>query len=165
MPNLQYIRSSASAPYGTPLQPVSAASPLPCLLFGIQIGLDTSNNFALSVDPHSVEIGLAVRTPSGRFLRMERRHDRLIDVTSLVVAVNPWAYRLPVPPEDVRSGDLIITADPPDFSALYVLDREEGGRILGLDTGTCQEVRFSPAVNPFLNFYVKVVSLFDVFAS
>jgi len=80
-----------------------------------------------------------------------------------------------VRPEDVTKGDLIVTADPPDFSALFVLQDPEGdegreelerrGRIVGLDIGSCQEVEFISPKNPFLNFCVRVVSLFDVLSS
>jgi hypothetical protein len=162
MATLEYIRSSAAAPYGTPSQPTSGSLPLQSLLFGIQIGLDTSSNFALSVDPYDFEIGLAVQTPGGRFLTMDRRRCRLVDVTALVIPLSPWVYRIPV--TEVRHGDLIVTADDP-FSALYVLEKLEGMRILGLDTGTCQEVSFIPPENLFVNFYVRVVSLFDVLVS
>jgi hypothetical protein len=165
MATLEYIQSTAAAPYGTPSQPTSGSLPLQSLLFGIQIGLDTSNNFALSVDPHGFEIGLAVQTPGGRFLTMDRRRCRLVDVTALVVPVNPWVYRIPIRPKDVKPTNLLVTGDPPDFSALYVLENPEGGPILGLDFGTCQEVIFRPPENPFLDFAVRAVSLFDVLVS
>jgi hypothetical protein len=128
-------------------------------LFPIQLGMDTSNNFALSLS------GLAVRTPDGRFVTKERHRDRLLDVTALTVPVNPYVYRLPV--TRIHPGDLIVTADPPNFSALYVVIVDPEGRsnaFVGLDTGTAQQVLYIATRNPFLNFYVRAVSLIQALA-
>jgi hypothetical protein len=121
----------------------------------VQVGSDTSNNFALSVN------GLAVRTPSGRFVTKERSQNRLIDVTPLILPVNPYVYRLPC--VAVEPGDLVVTADPPNFSALYVVSAHKGEEVEGLDICTSQIVRYIAPRSVFLQFYVKAVSLLDLF--
>lgn len=155
MAELRYV--GQTSPGQSPVGGISTAGgSLFSLLFGVQIGNDTSNNFALSIN------GLAVRTPCGRYVAKERHHDRLMDVTALLLPMNPMVVRMPVKPSQVRSGDVIVTSDPPDFSAIYVLDRRESGWIYGLDTGTSQVTEFALPRNPLVNFYVVAVSLFDV---
>jgi hypothetical protein len=130
-------------------------NPRPTLgLFGVQIGVDTSNNFGLSVD------GMAVRTPSGRFVAMAKSWDGLVDVTAFVIPINAMIYRLPT--AVVKRGDLIVTADPPNFSALYVLSTHDPFEIEGLDIGSAQVIRYRAPRNPFFNFYAKVVSVWDL---
>jgi len=160
---LQYGQSSPGVPYGTASPVGSGAGQVP--LFGIQIGLDTTNNFALSVDPDDFEVRLAVKTPNGRYVTKERKRERLIDVTAFISNANPFACRLPVEWDEVHEGDLIVTADPPNFSALYVLTKYgHHGKLLGLDTGSSQITDFALPDNPFLNFFVRVVSVVDLLA-
>jgi len=141
--------------YNVTVPPSSTCSLSLSSLFGIQIGADTSNNFALSIN------GLAVQTPDGRFVAREGDEDRLIDVTPLILPINPCVYRLPS--TEVKRGDLIVTSDPPNFSALYVLDADDPDDIECLDTGTSQIVRYCAPRNLFLQFYVRAVSLLDLF--
>lgn len=156
---LQYIRTAATAPAGGPSQPGGSPSVQSSSLFGIQIGPDTSNNFGYSA------YGLAVSTPNGRFVGFERgRYDRLVDVTALLLPVNPLVYRIPVGPDDLEKGDLIVTADPPNFAAVYFLDwdRKDLWQFKGLDTGTSEFITFSLPDNPFANFFVRAYSLYDM---
>jgi hypothetical protein len=164
MASLRYI--GASAPQPTPAPSAGGPLPLQSLLFPIQIGLDTSNNFALCVDPEGFEMGLAVQTPNGRFVRYEKRVNRLIDVTAFIIPVNPFAFRLPVRPDDLETGDLIVTADPPNFCAGFVITPPKARRTcLHLDTATCEEAEFVLPQNPlFPDFYVRVISPFDEWA-
>jgi hypothetical protein len=126
----------------------------PTSILGVQLGLDTSGNFAWSVN------GLAVLTPSGRFVRKDDCGDFLVDVTPLNLPVNPQVYLLPAP--CVAPGDLLITASDPNFAAMYVMNADTPDNILALDTATSLIVRYSTPANLFFNFYVKAISLFDV---
>jgi hypothetical protein len=157
--SLQYIRSSPAAPFTTPPQAGIGSLTLQSLLFGVQIGLDTSSNFAYTV------YGLAVRTANGRFVIKEHDRERLIDVTALTLPVNPLVYRVPVRHDCLEQGDLIVTSDPPNFCARYILTKHhDPWAYRGLDTGTAQITEFSSPENPFLDFYVRVISLLEVLA-
>ena len=123
-------------------------------ILGIQIGMDNSGNFALSLN------GLAIRRPDGRFVTMVR--DQLLDVTLFTLSgINPMVFRVPVP--SVSRNDLIIISDFP-FRPLYVLETsdEPGVGIVGLDPFSGETSAYSPVENLFLNFFVRVVSLFDL---
>jgi hypothetical protein len=93
-------------------------------------------------------------------VRKDDARDCLVDVTPLILPLNPQVYFLPSP--TVRTGDLVITASDPNFTAMYVLSAATPDNILAIDTATSAVVRYSTPVNLFLNFYVKAVSLLDV---
>jgi hypothetical protein len=123
-------------------------------LFGLPLGLDTTGNFAMSLG------GLAVRTPDGRFVMKERGAARLLDVSTLVLPIDPHVYRLPS--RTIAPNDLIVTGDVPNFAALYVLEIGEGFNVEGLDVGTGEKVSYCAPRNVFVNYYVRAVSLLDM---
>jgi hypothetical protein len=123
-------------------------------LFGLPLGLDATGNFAMS--PR----GLAVRTPDGRFVRKEKGTERLLDVSALILPIDPCVYRLPS--RTVEPDDLIVTGDPPSFAALYVLEIHEDSCVEGLDVGTAERVRYCAPRNLFITYYVRAVSLLDM---
>jgi hypothetical protein len=122
--------------------------------FGLSLGPDNTGNFAMSIG------GLAVRTPDGRFVMQEKGGERLLDVSALILPIDPCVYRLPS--GTVKPGDLIVTGDPPSFAALYVLEIGEDFCVEGLDIGTAERVRYCPPANLFINYYVRAVSLLDM---
>src|SRR5262245_55555977 len=127
-------------------------------LFGLQIGRDTSGQFALSLD------GLAVLTPAGRYVLKDPDRNRLVDVSPLILTgIDPWVFRIPA--ERVEPGDLIVTSDTP-FSTLYVVESytdRSPRHIEGLDPATGYIVQyFPPAQLLFLNIFVRVISLFEL---
>jgi hypothetical protein len=127
------------------------------LLGPVQFGWDASNNFARTLN------GLAILRPDGRYIARDEEQQGLLDVTPLILTgVPPYVLRLPV--SSVDAGDLIVVSDCP-FSVLYVLETYEEfpGRIRGLDPLCGTIVDYSQPVNPFFNFFVKVVSLYDLF--
>jgi len=123
-------------------------------LFGLSLGPDTTGNFAMSLG------GLAVRTADGRFVMKEKGADRLVDVTTLILPIDPRVYRLPS--RTIVPDDLIVTGDPPNFAALYILEIGEGTYVEGLDVGTGEKVSYCAASNLFINYYVRAVSLLDM---
>jgi hypothetical protein len=128
---------------------------LQALLGTIQLGWDTSNNFALSLR------GLAILRPDGTYVARDRDVDSLHDVTPLVLpGVNPWVLRLPV--ARVRPGFLLVTSDVP-FSLVYVIEAEgrRQERIEGLDPISGEFVEYCRPVSLFFNYFVRVVSLFE----
>jgi hypothetical protein len=147
---MQYT-ASASQPV-----PVSSAGPIATdPLLGVQIGPDTSGNFALSIS------GLAVRRSDGRFVARPPGSNRLVDVTALLLpGIDPMVYRLPV--RTARPGDLIVISDDP-LTVRYVLEWEPEGELIGLDPDTGDVNAFVPIQVPFLNCFVRIVSLLDLF--
>jgi hypothetical protein len=152
--------------YYTPVlpQPQLNSAPQPfCFdsssLFGVQLGKDTSNMFALSFH------GLAVLTPSGRYVAKCPKRNSLLDVSLLALpGVDPLVFRLPV--KRVKPGDLIMVSESPLF-VLYVLETfgDRPREIRGLDPSTGEVVHYSLTENLFnLNFFVQVTSLFDLLA-
>jgi hypothetical protein len=150
--------------YYTPVlpQPQLYSAPQPfsfdsSSLFGVQLGKDTTNTFALSVH------GLAVLTPSGRYVAKRRKRNALVDVSLLALpGVDPLVFRLPV--KRVKPGDLIMVSESP-LSVLYVLETysDRPREIRGLDPYTGEAVDYSLTENLFnLNFFVQVTSLFDL---
>ena len=140
--------------YGLSTTPPTLGSLNVASLFGVQIGADVTNNFALSFS------GLAVQTPDGRYVTLDEDADSLIDVTPLILPISPYVFRLPA--TEVHRGDLIITSDPPNFTALYVIDDEDPDELECLDTGTAQVVQYRAPRNLFFQFFVRAVSLFDL---
>ncbi len=123
----------------------------PSSILGPALGRDTSGNFALTVE------GLAVRA-GDRFVTaiIDDEGAELVDVSSLVISgVDPWVYRLPV--TIPSRGDLILISDNP-FSVRYVL--ESGPAVVSLDPATGDVAELIAAQNPFVSFFVKIVSLF-----
>jgi hypothetical protein len=131
-------------------------------LLGLRIGQDTTGNFALT------PAGLAVLGRDSRYYSFESYGERarLLDVTSLILPINPGVYRIPA--LEVRPGDLILISDSP-FSALFVIEIAEFG-IVGLEA-TCNElVTYFPPENLFgdrffghrNNIFVRIVSTFDL---
>ena len=120
-------------------------------LFPIQIGSDTSGTFAMSF------YGLAVIRPDGR--AVVHVEGELLDVTLFLLSgINPGAYRIPAP--TVYRGDLIVTSDSP-LSLLYVLERTETG-VRGLDPFTGNIVHYTALLSPFLDYFVRVQSVFGL---
>jgi len=99
------------------------------LFGGVQIGRDTSGQFALTRDGR-----LAVLRPNGTYASMMHDNvDQLVDVTPLVLAgVDPMVVRIPVRLSQLNRGNLIIVSDAP-FSPLLVLKPPEANRIAALD--------------------------------
>jgi hypothetical protein len=128
-------------------------------VLGAQVGKDESSNFALSFN------GLAVRTPDNRFVVPQLSDDgavKLIDVTCLTIAADPYVFRIPVSVDDVEPGHLLVRSDSP-FSLLFVEKNLGGSRIQGIDPRSDEAVEIlvpdkSLAVPTML---VRVVSLFD----
>ncbi len=128
----------------------------------IQIGRDSSGNFALSA------AGLAVRRPDGSYVALDSDEGALVDVTPLVmVGVDPCVLRIPVPADAVRRGDLVVASDDP-FSPLFVLERVFDAlpnQIMALDPMAGQLVTFVPPANLVFDVFVVAASLYDIFAS
>src|SRR5215475_2906127 len=87
-------------------------------VLGIQVGRDTANNFAASLN------GLAVKTWDGRYVvpTPDRKGGQVVatelqDVTGLTLPVDPFVFRVPVP--TVEPGNLIVMSDTP-FHVLSV---------------------------------------------
>lgn len=125
-------------PSPTPIQSLTGAL---VGLGGIQLGLDTTNNFVVA--PPS---GLAICRDDGTCVAIDADADALIDVTPMVIpGVSPCVVRLPVQLDAVRRGDLLITSDSP-FSALFVLKAPDGAtRIRCLDPLSDEIVTYAPA--------------------
>lgn len=86
--------------------------------------------------------------------------DQLVDVTGLLLPnIDPGVYRIPVTRLSV--GDLIVISDDP-LSVRYVLECEPEGELVGLDPDTGDVVEFVPIQVPFLNCFVRVISLVDL---
>jgi hypothetical protein len=144
-------------------QPQQTGADLSSLL-GLRIGKDTTGNFVLTA------AGLAVMGRDGRYFSAEfyEGRPRLLDVTAMVLPVDPGVFRLPV--RSVNRGDLILISDSP-FTAMFVM--EAGGRnspTIGLDA-TCNElITYYPPDNLFAgvlfgedaDVYVRIVSMFDL---
>ena len=128
-------------------------------LFPVQIGWDVSGVFVMSL------YGLAVMRPDGR--AVVHRKGELLDVTLFLLpqlsTSLPGAGVLRTPVQEVETGELIVTSDNP-LSLLYVLERKEDA-LRGLDPFTGQIVHYSPPLSPFLNYSVRVQSLFSRFFS
>ncbi len=125
-------------------------------LFGVQLGKDVSNNFALSLS------GLAVRTQGGRYVSKLPEKDYLVDVTPLVMPGDPGVFRIPV--DSVKQDQLIVVADIP-LTLLYVLNPgtvEWGEPIRGLDPMTGEIVHYQPSQNFLLDFFTVATSVFDM---
>jgi hypothetical protein len=133
--------------------------PLPPLMVGgIQIGRDTTGNFALS------PAGLAVRRTDGTYVTIDREHDALIDVSPVVfLGLDPWVLRIPVLPSAIRRGDVIMSSDEP-FAPLFVLGREVS-QILALDPVVGQLVTYVPPASLLCDVYVVAASLYDIVLS
>jgi hypothetical protein len=119
--------------------------------FPVQIGSDMSGMFALSFQ------GLAVIRPDGR--AVVHREGGLLDVTMFLLTgfgVSPGVFRIPV--HEVFYGDLIVTSDYP-LSLLYVLEQTETG-VRGLDPFTGKISDYTPPLSLFMNYFVRVESLF-----
>jgi len=146
---LRYVGAS-------PAPPSSGFFGFQQLLGCIQIGQDTTNNFACSLS------GLAVRRADGRYVTIDEDGEGLLDVTPLILpGMVPCVFRIPV--ETVKDGDLIVTSDCP-FSVMYVLNVDDyPGRIRGLDPLCGEVVEYSRPTSLFFNFFVKLVSIYDLF--
>ncbi len=146
-----------------PAPPPATGLDLTCFdqrwVLGPQIGKDTSANFALSFN------GLAVRTLDNRFV-VPRLTDegvvRLMDVTCLTIAADPYVFRIPVTVEDVRAGDLLVRSDSP-FSLLMVERPPANGRIVGIDPRSDEtvEILIPDRTLNIPTLLVRIVSLFD----
>jgi hypothetical protein len=127
---------------------------------GVALGRDLSGSFAFSL------YGLAVGRPDGTWVTLADGEDTLLDVTPLVLAgVDPWVFRLPVAPNTLRRGDLILAADTP-FSPLFLLGTPPPNQpILALDPIARQVVQFATPRNLFVDFefVVQAVSVLDIF--
>ena len=118
-----------------------------------------SGNFALSIQGLAVQAGDRYVTSAPR----EAGLPLLLDVTSLIIpGIDPYVYRLPA--LTVNRGDLIMVSDSP-ISVRYVIDHVPGGfppgstfRVLDPITGNATE--FFSALNPFVSFFIRLVSLF-----
>jgi hypothetical protein len=129
-------------------------------IFGVEIGRDRSNNFAVGISPNG--LSLAVRTANSKFVvpYLEDNIARLIDVTCLTVGIDPFVIRLPV--QEVFPGDLVVTSDSP-FSALFVVNAQQDF-IRGVVPGTQELVKYVPPQNLFgFQFFVKAFSLLNAF--
>jgi hypothetical protein len=133
-------------------------------LLGVRIGQDTSNNFAIT------PMGLAILGRDSRYYSLEEHEGRLrlMDVSSLVLPINPGVFRVPV--EEVHFGDLILISDSP-FSAMFVHEVHHHGReIHGLEVTSNERIQYLPPHNPFgellfghrTNLYVRFVSVLDL---
>jgi hypothetical protein len=113
------------------------------LLPDVTIGRDTSGYLKLS--PH----GVAVGTDGGRWF--VHRDAQLVDVTPLVFdGMDGLIYKVPVPAKEVTHGDLLIIAEQPSFSALFVHEvRPVPGRFVieGINPERAEYVSYSPPEN------------------
>jgi hypothetical protein len=128
-------------------------------VLGPQIGKDTSSNFALSFN------GLAVRTLDNRFVVPRLGDDgkvKLMDVTCMTMATDPYVFRIPVTVDDVKPGDLLVRSDSP-FSLLVVEAGPANGRIEGIDPRSDEtvEILIADRTLNIPTLLVRVVSLFD----
>lgn len=123
---------------------------------GVAIGKDTSGNIKPSVK------GLAVKVSDTKFV--VRDGDSLLDVDGFVIdGGDRYVYRMPVKPDQVEAGDLLITSDDP-FHALFVkaVGKSKNGTIRALDPRTSTEVDYIPQTNMFgVRFFVKAISLVE----
>src|SRR5258708_6895837 len=137
-----------------------ATPPIPTIptnsILGVEIGQDTTGGFAMSIS------GLAIKRSDGRYVAKPEGEDRLVDVTAfLIPGVDPMVYRLPV--TRLEPGDLIVISDDP-LTLRFVINQDEEGdgelEVLDPDTGDVTE--YIPIQAPIFNFFVRVVSLFDL---
>jgi hypothetical protein len=80
----------------------------------------------------------------------------------ILPGIDPYVYRLPA--LSVNAGDLIMISDNP-LSVRYVVGYVPGGHkpgqpLAGLDPATGALTELIPAQNPFISFFVRLVSLF-----
>jgi hypothetical protein len=129
---------------------------LTSILNGISIGKDTTGNFRLCPE------GLAVRTVAdGKFF--VAKNEGLLDVSDLTIdGAENFVYRVPVRPNDVRKGDLIVTSENP-FSVLFVDTVDSNGVLSGVDPGEQERSEHVPTTNLLIGspLYVKVICLID----
>jgi hypothetical protein len=142
----------------TATQPSGFSQGFQALFGNIPIGWDTSGNFAMSV------AGVAVRRPDGTWIAKSLTEDRLLDVSGLILPVSPCVLLLPS--STVSRGDLILASYVP-LSVMHVIERrgEFPERVVGIDliSGDIVEHCRPLSFFPFENYFVKVVSLFDLF--
>jgi hypothetical protein len=133
-------------------------------LLGVQIGQDLTGNFGFT------PAGLAVLGRDNRYYTLDYHEDlaRMLDVTSIILPINPGVYRIPV--QRVYRGDLVLISDSP-FSALFVTEvQEDEGSIVGIEATCNERVEYSPPYNFFggvlfgedAKLFVRIVSLFDL---
>jgi hypothetical protein len=131
-------------------------------VLGAQVGRDTSTNFALSYDGE-----LAIRTADNRFVVPKLGPGgvvKLIDVTCLTIAVDPYVFRIPVSIDSIRPGHILVRSDSP-FSVIVVERRPELGRIRGIDPRSDEavEMLIPDKSLDIPTVLVRVMSLFDGF--
>jgi len=125
------------------------------LFSDVTIGKDTSGYLKLSFE------GIAVGTTAGKWF--VEREGHLLDVTGLTLdGADKLIYKIPV--RELQPGDLIVTAEKPSFSALFVKEvLEEGNVIRGINPERAEDVTYVPPENLLkLRLFMKVVSLFNL---
>ncbi len=127
---------------------------LKAIFGGVSIGKDTSRNIMPSIK------GLAVRVSDEKFVVKEG--NTLADVNGFIIdGGEKYVYRLPVNPDQVRPGDLLVTSDNP-FQPLFVTQGRRNGTLRCLDPLHNLEVDYIPPTNMFnVRFFVKAISLVE----
>ncbi|AEO93310.1 gp39 [Bacillus phage G] len=117
-------------------------------LFGGEIGKDKSGMFKMSA------LGLAVKNEEGNYVCYNGSN--MVDVLDMTVDMDNIVYKIPV--QKVEKGDLIMSNGKP----VYV-KKVNGNELTVFNPFNNRKESYIPQTNLFgFNFFIKVVSLFDL---
>ena len=121
--------------------------------FNIEFGSCENDNIRLSM------YGLAVKNSAGEWVSYDVKSDAIINVDIFNFEGGKYLYKMPVPLNEIKPGDLLIHNRKP----VYVIDVTNGVKVVNIIAGEKAEIMLTRNMFNF-EYATKVVSLFDFFS-
>jgi hypothetical protein len=109
--------------------------------------------------------GMAIKTPNRQWHTYDAANKKIVDVDDFAFNFGSTSmfYKMPVAPDAVAVGDVILHNARPVFVIDFVDANNKASGIVCIDTDTNEQKTILPVCNVFnFNFITKIVSLFNM---
>lgn len=135
---------------------------------------DTMNMFSKMnfdfgpANPEAIKLspfGMAIKTPNRSWHTYDAANQKIVDVSDFNFSFGsmPIFYKMPVAPDAVAVGDVILHNARPVFVIGFTDEQNKAAGIICIDTDSNEQKTVLPVCNVFnFNFITKIVSLFNM---
>lgn len=127
----------------------------------INFDFGPANTEAIRLSP----FGMAIKTPNREWHTYDATNQKIVDVSdfSFNFGSTSMFYKMPVAPDAVAVGDVILHNARPVFVTGFVDEGNKSAGIVCIDTDANEQKTVLPVCNVFnFNFVTKIVSLFNM---
>lgn len=119
-------------------------------------------------NPENIKLspfGIAIKTPNRSWHTYDATNQKIVDVSNFNFSFGSISmfYKVPVAPDAVTAGDIILHNDRPVFVIGFSDEKNKAAGITCIDTDSNEQKTILPVCNIFnFNFITKIVSLFNM---